>query len=362
MTKTINLNVDLGQSSYPILIGSGLFKQEGLLDAFIGGRDVLILTNEQLAPLYLEPLQKLVTGSNVQQLVLADGEATKTLETLETIFDALVEFRFGRDCVLLTLGGGVIGDIGGFAAASWQRGVDFIQVPTTLLAQVDSAVGGKTAVNHPGGKNLIGAFHQPLCVLADMDTLNTLPERELSAGLAEVVKYGLLADAELFDWLESESAALLRRDQERLQHIVRRSCEIKARIVAADEREQGQRALLNLGHTFGHAIERCAGYGEWLHGEAVAAGMCMAAGFSERLGWIGAEDVARIRALLTRFNLPVDPPRVDPNEFLAAMSLDKKVIGGEIRLVLLKKIGEAVVTADYPSHELLDLLSERFIH
>jgi 3-dehydroquinate synthase len=362
MTKTLSLKVELGLRSYPILIGSGLLKQTGILDPFIGGRDVLILTNDLLAPLYLEPLRKLVTGSRVEQLVLPDGESTKTLATLETIFDALVEHRYGRDCVLLTLGGGVVGDIGGFAAACWQRGVDFIQVPTTLLAQVDSSVGGKTAVNHPGGKNLIGAFHQPLCVLSDTDTLSTLPDRELSAGLAEVVKYGLLGDAELFDWLEREASGLLQRDQERLQHIVRRSCEIKAQIVAADEYERGQRALLNLGHTFGHAIERCAGYGEWLHGEAVAAGMCMAAEFSERIGWLGGDDVARIRELLSRLNLRADPPKLNATDFLAAMSLDKKVVGGEIRLVLLKSIGEAVITLDYPSHELLDVLSERFIH
>lgn len=358
----INLNVDLGERSYPILIGSGLLHQQGILDPFIAGRDVLIVTNEQLAPLYLKPLEALVTGSKVAKLVLPDGEATKNVETLMQIFDALVEQRFGRDCVLLTLGGGVVGDIGGFAAAAWQRGVDFIQIPTTLLAQVDSSVGGKTAINHPGGKNLIGAFHQPLCVLSDSDTLNTLPDRELAAGLAEVVKYGLLGDADLFAWLEREHEGLLKRDSEHLQHIVRRSCEIKAQIVAADEREQGQRALLNLGHTFGHAIERCAGYGEWLHGEAVAAGTCMAAAFSARIGWIEQADVERIRSLFVKLNLPVDPPRVDAGEFLAAMSMDKKVIGGEIRLVLLKSIGQAVVTADYPSHELVDLLSEQFIH
>jgi 3-dehydroquinate synthase len=362
MPKPANLEVELGARSYPILIGSGLLGQVGVLDPFIGGRDVLILTNDQLAPLYLEPLRKLIRGSRVEQLVLPDGESTKTLATLETIFDALVEHRYGRDSVLLTLGGGVVGDIGGFAAACWQRGVDFIQIPTTLLAQVDSSVGGKTAVNHPGGKNLIGAFHQPLCVLSDTDTLRTLPDRELSAGLAEVVKYGLLGDAELFEWLEREFAGLLQRDQAHLQHIVRRSCEIKAQIVAADEHERGQRALLNLGHTFGHAIERCAGYGEWLHGEAVAAGMVMAAEFSARIGWLDSDEVIRVRELLTRLNLRPDPPRLNAADFLAAMSLDKKVVGGEIRLVLLKSIGEAVVTLDYPSHELLDLLSERFIH
>ncbi len=333
-----------------------------MLDTFINGRDVLIVTNDHLAMLYLEPLQKLITGSRIEKIILPDGEASKTPDTLMTIFDALVEYRYARDCVLLALGGGVVGDICGFAAASWQRGVDFIQVPTTLLAQVDSSVGGKTAVNHPGGKNLIGAFHQPLCVLSDTDTLYTLPDRELSAGLAEVVKYGLLGDAELFEWLEREHAGLLKRDAERLQHIVRRSCEIKAQVVAADEQERGQRALLNLGHTFGHAIERCAGYGEWLHGEAIAAGMCMAAAFSARIGWLDAADVERIKVLFIRLNLPVEPPQIDPGKFLAAMSLDKKVMAGEIRLVLLRSIGDAAVTADYPSHELVDLLSEQFIH
>ena len=294
--------------------------------------------------------------------MLPDGEASKTSATLMTIYDALVEHRFGRDCVLAALGGGVIGDIAGFAAATWQRGVDFIQVPTTLLAQVDSSVGGKTAVNHPGGKNLIGAFHQPLCVLSDMATLNSLPDRELKAGLAEVIKYGLIADEEFFEWLENEHAGLLNRDAERLQHVVRRSCEVKAQVVAGDERERGRRAILNLGHTFGHAIERCLGYGTWLHGEAVAAGMCMAAAFSGRLGWLSDTDVGRTRHLIARLGLPTDPPPVEPAEFLAAMTLDKKVQAGEIRLVLLKSIGHAVTTAEYPAHELAELLSDQFIN
>lgn len=361
MTGTTRLQVDLGTRSYPILIGSGLLRQRGVLDPYIQGRDVLIVTSENLAPLYLQPLRELIGGSRVATLELPDGESVKTLTTLNLIFDALVEHRFGRDCILVALGGGVVGDIVGFAAATWQRGVDFIQVPTTLLAQVDSSVGGKTAVNHAGGKNLIGAFHQPLCVLSDMDTLNSLPERELGAGLAEVIKYGLLGDPALFEWLEREHAGLLMRDKERLQHIVRRSCELKAQIVAADEREQGQRALLNLGHTFGHAIERCAGYGEWLHGEAVAAGMCMAARFSERLGWLAPDDVARVRALVEHMHLPTDPPLTPPAEFLAAMALDKKVLAGQIRLVLLRDIGAAVVTADYPEHELVDYLSGVFV-
>jgi 3-dehydroquinate synthase len=263
--------------------------------------------------------------------------------------------------VLVTLGGGVVGDMGGFAAAIWQRGVDFIQVPTTLLAQVDSAVGGKTAVNHPGGKNLIGAFHQPLCVLADTDVLKTLPERELSAGLAEVVKYGLIKDYDMFVWLESIAGKLINRDPDSLVHAIQRSCQIKAEVVAADEHERGQRALLNLGHTFGHAIERCAGYGVVLHGEAVAAGTVMAAKFSERLGWITKADVERIKDLFVRLALPTEPPHIDPAEFLSAMSLDKKVAAGQIRLVLLRAIGEAELVADYPAHELLDLLREQLI-
>jgi 3-dehydroquinate synthase len=358
----INLKVELGARSYPIQIGSGLLRKAGLLDSWVNGRDVLLVSNEIVAPLYMAPVRELITNSRVETLVLPDGEINKTPATLMQIYNVLVEQRFGRDCILVALGGGVIGDVVGFAAATWQRGVDFIQVPTTLLAQVDSSVGGKTAVNHPGGKNLIGAFHQPLCVISDMNTLSTLPDRELRAGLAEVVKYGLIYDAELFAWLEAEHAAILRRDTERLQHVVRRCCEIKAQMVAADEREQGQRALLNLGHTFGHAIERCAGYGEWLHGEAVAAGTCMAAELSRRLGWLQADDVNRILELFTRFDLPVAPPQTDPADFLAAMALDKKVQGGEIRLVLLRAIGDAVVTADYPSHELVDLLSEQFVH
>jgi 3-dehydroquinate synthase len=358
----ITLDVDLGVRSYPIKIGTDLLREPGLLAPLVAGRDVLLISNDVVAPLYLAPVEQMLTGSTVAILVLPDGEATKAPITLMRIYDELAEQRFGRDCVLVALGGGVIGDIVGFAAATWQRGVDFIQVPTTLLAQVDSSVGGKTAVNHPGGKNLIGAFHQPICVLSDMNTLNTLPDRELRAGLAEVLKYGLIVDAEFFGWLEQEYEQILRRDPERLQHIVRRCCELKAGIVAADEREHGQRALLNLGHTFGHAIERSLGYGEWLHGEAVAAGICMAAAFSERLGWLRASDVNRVRELITRFGLPADPPQVDPGEFLAAMSLDKKVQAGEIRLVLLKSIGSAVLTAEFPSHELVDLLSEQFAH
>jgi 3-dehydroquinate synthase len=352
----ITLTVELGSRSYPILIGSGLLGRAGLLDKWLRRRDVLVLTNETLAQVYLEPVRALLQGSRMATHVLPDGEQHKTLATVERILDTLAAQRFARDGVLLALGGGVVGDIGGFAAAIYQRGIDFIQVPTTLLSQVDSSVGGKTGVNHPAGKNLIGAFHQPICVLADTDTLQTLPDRELSAGLAEIVKYGMLADVGLFDWLERHGEQLLRREPAALHHVIRRSCEIKAGVVGADERERGLRALLNLGHTFGHAIERCAGYGTWLHGEAVAAGLAMAAEFSRRLGWIDAGDVRRVRTLLERLQLPAAPPRIDPGQFLAAMGMDKKVLAGQIRLVLLKSIGQAVVVADYPADELKAML------
>jgi 3-dehydroquinate synthase len=357
----ITLPVELADRSYPILIGDGFIGRTGVLEPYIGGQDVMLITNDVIEPIYLEPVRQMLNGRNIEVAILPDGEANKTMEILDTLLGRLVDARFGRDCTVLTLGGGVVGDMGGFAAAIYQRGVDFIQLPTTLLAQVDSAVGGKTGVNHPGGKNLIGAFHQPRCVLIDTDTLKTLPDRELSAGLAEVVKYGLIADAELFIWLEQQAGELLRRDPGALRHAIRRSCEIKAAVVADDEFERGRRALLNLGHTFGHAIERCAGYGAWLHGEAVAAGMCMAAEFSSRMGWLEPGDVARIRALLQRLKLPTEPPEVDSREFLAAMAMDKKVIAGEIRLVLLRGIGIAEVTANYPSHELLEMLREQFM-
>lgn len=357
----ITLNVELGPRSYPIYMGSGLLSSPGLLDSHLRRRDVMIVTNETVGPIYLKPLERLLAGCKVGTVVLRDGEEHKTMATVGTILDALVAARCGRDCVVIALGGGVVGDIAGFAASIYQRGVDFIQVPTTLLAQVDSAVGGKTGVNHPGGKNLIGAFHQPLCVLSDTDTLHTLPDRELAAGLAEVVKYGLIADAELFDWLEIQSDALLRRDPAALRHVLWKCCELKARVVGEDERERGQRALLNLGHTFGHAIEVLAGYGEWLHGEAVAAGTCMAAAFSSRLGLLEGRDLLRIRALFRRLNLPDEPPPADPGRFLAAMAMDKKVAAGVIRLVLLDRIGAARVTGDYPPGDLADFLAQQFV-
>ena len=356
------LNVELGDRSYPILIGPDLLEQSGILDPFLGASDVMIVTNEVVGPLYLKKLKKILGTRRLNSVVLPDGEASKTIETLQLVLDQLVDQRYSRDCVLLTLGGGVVGDIGGFAAATYQRGVAFIQVPTTLLAQVDSAVGGKTGVNHPGGKNLIGAFHQPRCVLIDTSSLATLPDREFSAGLAEVVKYGLIADVDFFGWLERYADDLLNRESTALEHVIRRSCEVKADIVAQDERETGQRALLNLGHTYGHAIERTLGYGEWLHGEAVAAGICMAAAFSERLDRLASEDLRRIRSLLAHLGLPIDPPPLDAKDFLAVMSLDKKVRAGEIRLVLLNGIGAAEVVTNYPEDEMINLLQEQLAH
>jgi len=362
MNDRIEQVVDLDERSYPILIGSGLLKDDGVLDAFLADVDVFVVTNDVVGPLYLQSLTALLGQRRIESIELPDGEAYKTMATFESIVDRLVAGRFARDAMLITLGGGVVGDIGGFAAAAYQRGIRFIQVPTTLLAQVDSAVGGKTAVNHPDGKNLIGAFHQPSAVLVDTDTLATLPDREFRAGLAEVVKYGLIVDPEFFAWLETHAQDLLARDPAAVQHAIHRSCRLKADIVAEDECEAGVRALLNLGHTFGHAIERCVGYGEWLHGEAVAAGICMAAEFSARLGRLAAADVGRIGSLFTTLNLPTSAPSIDVDNFLAAMSIDKKVIAGEIRLVLLRDIGSAEVTADYPSADLAAWLAEQLGH
>jgi 3-dehydroquinate synthase len=359
MNDRIEQIVDLGERSYPILIGSGLLQQRGILDPFVADADVFIVTNTVVGPIYLQPLTALLGARRIESIELPDGESYKTIATFESIIDRLVAGRFARDAVLVALGGGVVGDIGGFAAAAYQRGIRFIQVPTTLLAQVDSAVGGKTAVNHPGGKNLIGAFHQPSAVLVDTDTLATLPDREFCAGLAEVVKYGLIVDAEFFSWLEAHAADLLARDYAVLHHVIHRSCRLKAEIVAEDEREAGRRALLNLGHTYGHAIERCVGYGEWLHGEAIAAGICMAAEFSARLGHLTGVDVGRIRSLFAALQLPTTPPNIGVDDFRTAMSIDKKVIAGEIRLVLLREIGSAEVTVDYPGADLTALLAEQ---
>jgi len=351
------LHVDLGDRSYPIYIGPRLLGDAELYRRHVTGRKVMIVSNETVAPLYLGRVAGALVGYDVESVLLPDGEAYKTLEVLNRIFDALLANRFDRRFTLLALGGGVIGDMAGFAAACYQRGVSFVQVPTTLLAQVDSSVGGKTGVNHPLGKNMIGAFHQPLCVVADTETLDTLPDRELSAGLAEVIKYGLIDDPEFFTWLEDNMEALRGRDSEALAYAIERSCADKAKVVAADEREAGQRALLNLGHTFGHAIETGVGYGEWLHGEAVGTGLCMAADLSHRLGWITEPELARIRNLVRRAGLPPAPPAgIGVDRFLELMAVDKKVLDGRLRLVLLKGIGKAVVTDGFPLQALRETL------
>ena len=348
MCDTRSITVELGERSYPIVIGSGLLGGGFDLALHVGGPDCLVVTNETVEPLYLEALVADLKGRQVSAISLPDGEAYKTLETVEDILDTLVEHGANRDTTLVALGGGVVGDITGFAAACYMRGVDFVQVPTTLLAQVDSSVGGKTGVNHASGKNLIGAFHQPRAVLIDTGTLKSLPDREFRAGLAEVIKYGAIVDADFFAWLEGNIDALLAREAAALAVAIRRSCELKAEIVAEDERESGRRAILNFGHTFGHAIERCQGYGEWLHGEAVAAGMVMAA----KLGGGDRATGERLEALLGRAGLPIRPPGVVPADLLAAMGMDKKVQGKRLRFVLLRELGDAFVTSDYDAARL----------
>jgi 3-dehydroquinate synthase len=351
------LHVDLGDRSYPIHIGAGLLAQPELLREHIHGKQVLVVTNETIAPLYLDKVMAGLQGLQADSIVLPDGEAYKTLDTVNLIFDRLMELRHNRTTTLIALGGGVIGDMTGFAAASYQRGVNFIQIPTTLLSQVDSSVGGKTGVNHPRGKNMIGAFYQPQCVLIDTDTLQTLPERELSAGVAEVIKYGLLGDAEFLTWLEQNMPQLMGLEQAVTVQAIYHSCHMKAEIVAADEREQGCRALLNLGHTFGHAIETEQGYGKWLHGEAVGAGMAMAADLSQRLGWISEADVARVQQILRQASLPAWAPEDMSGEaFMTHMKVDKKVTDGQLRLVLMRSLGDAVVTSDFDASKLQQTL------
>ena len=345
------LQVELGDRSYPIFIGQGLMGNAELVKPYVKGQQVLIVTNTTVAPLYLEKCKAAFKDFNVKSVVLPDGENYKTLETLNLVFDELIGQRFDRSCTLIALGGGVIGDMTGFAAAAFQRGVNFIQMPTTLLSQVDSSVGGKTGVNHPLGKNMIGAFHQPECVVIDTETLNTLEDRQLSAGLAEVIKYGLIQDPEFFEWLEANIERILNREPEALSFAIERSCQDKADIVAKDEKEAGMRALFNLGHTFGHAIEAGMGYGNWLHGEGVSAGTMQAVYMSKLLGNLNQEDETRIQALFERAKLPVLPPSVDEMtnaKFLDLMAGDKKVQAGTVRLVLLKSIGKAYVTGDYP--------------
>jgi 3-dehydroquinate synthase len=347
------VGVDLGKRSYAIHIGPGLLGRPDLVLAHLVSRRAVIVTNDVVAPLHLRalsvPMQE--AGVSVGEIILPDGEEHKDWQTLNHIFDALLEQRSERSTTLIALGGGVIGDLVGFAAATYQRGVPFIQVPTTLLAQVDSSVGGKTGINHPQGKNMIGAFYQPRLVLADTETLDTLPDRELSAGLAEVIKYGLIRDPAFFEWLETHIDRLLARDTDALAYAIERCCVNKAEVVTADEREAGARALLNLGHTFGHAIEAGTGYGNWLHGEAVAAGSVMAAELSRRLGWLDDDDLGRIRRLFERARLPVSGPAMSADRYLELMRLDKKVDAGRIRYVLLRRIGEAVIFGDAPESD-----------
>lgn len=359
----ITLDLVLPDTRYPIYIGESLYADAARIVAHLPQKKAAIITNETIAPLYLAPLQAALeaAGVAVTPVILPDGEAYKTWETLNLIFDALLGARAERKTTLIALGGGVIGDMTGFAAACYQRGAPFIQIPTTLLAQVDSSVGGKTAINHPLGKNMIGAFYQPRAVLADMAVLDTLPERELSAGLAEVIKYALLGDVQFLAWLEQHIEALRARDRATLAEAVRHCCQMKADIVGEDEKETGVRALLNLGHTFGHAIEAGMGYGAWLHGEAVAAGMVLAAETSRLLGWISEADVARVTALIERADLPILSPDLGVDAWISHMGHDKKVEEGQLRFVLLRQLGQAVIEKGVPLTVLREVLQGRFI-
>jgi 3-dehydroquinate synthase len=350
--------VDLGDRSYPIHIGSGLLQDASLLVPHIHGKQVCIVSNETVAPLYLDTLSKTLAEFNPVNIILPDGEEYKTLDTISVIYDRLLEEKFSRSATLVALGGGVIGDMVGFAAATYQRGIDFIQIPTTLLSQVDSSVGGKTGVNRPLGKNMVGAFYQPICVLADTSTLNTLPDRELKAGLAEVIKYGLINNPGFFQWLDENVEAILGRDEQALSHAIRISCDEKAAIVAEDEKETGIRAILNLGHTFGHAIETAMGYGNWLHGEAVGAGMVMAADLSRRAGYLDNQSFMAIRSLIERAGLPVAPPaEISAEKFMELMSRDKKAEAGKLRFILLREIGRAFVSDEIDTALLIEMLS-----
>jgi len=343
MAANRTINVELGDRSYPIVIGNGLLGGSFDLTDYIAGPDCLVVSNEMVAPLYLDMLKDNLAGKTIDTITLPDGESFKTTDTLHMILDKLVDIGANRDITVIALGGGVVGDIAGFAAASYMRGVGFIQVPTTLLAQVDSSVGGKTGINHAQGKNLIGAFYQPGIVVIDTETLTTLPDRELKAGLAEVIKYGAIVDLEFLGWLEDNIDALLNRDAAALAYAIERSCELKSAVVAEDERESGRRAILNFGHTFGHAIENCLGYGEWLHGEAVAAGMVMAAALSG----IDEESEKRLRTLIERAGLPIAPPEIAADKLLDAIGRDKKVQQKELRFVLLRQLGDAFMTSEF---------------
>lgn len=352
------LHVALDNRAYPIHIGTNLLNQADLILPHLKRKNVAIVTNTTIAPLYLDKLASTLrnAGVTVIEIILPDGEAYKNTETLNLIYDDLLKNRCERSTTLIALGGGVIGDLTGYAAATYLRGVPFIQIPTTLLSQVDSSVGGKTGINHPLGKNMIGAFYQPKLVLADIDTLQTLPARELSAGLAEVIKYGLIRDADFFDWLETNIGKLLTLDEAAISYAIYRSCQNKAEVVALDEHETGERALLNLGHTFGHAIENAMGYGVWLHGEAVAAGTIMAADLSLRMKWLNADEYKRIHTLLSACNLPLQAPSLGVTKYLDLMANDKKVADGKIRLILQQGIGKAVITSDYDANKLNETL------
>jgi 3-dehydroquinate synthase len=352
------LKVELADRSYPIHIGKNLISDASLILPYLKRKHVAIVTNTTVAPLYLEQLSQSLqaAGVTVIAIILPDGEAYKNSATLNTIYDTLLQNRCERSTTLIALGGGVIGDLTGYAAATYLRGVPFIQIPTTLLSQVDSSVGGKTGINHPLGKNMIGAFYQPQLVLADIDTLQTLPAREFSAGMAEVIKYGLIRDAKFFDWLELNMASLMQLDEDTLSYAIFRSCQNKADVVAKDEHEQGDRALLNLGHTFGHAIENAMGYGVWLHGEAVAAGSMMAADLSRRMGWLSESEVTRIQNSFVAADLPVTAPKLGVERYLDLMGLDKKVENGKIRLILQQGIGKSVITSDYDAQKLRETL------
>jgi len=354
------LSVNLGERAYPILIGSGLLGSPTLLASHIASAELLLVSNTTVAPLYAERVKRSLPGRRLIELILPDGEAHKTLANASRMFDVMIANRLGRDAAILALGGGVIGDLAGFVAACYQRGIDFVQLPSTLLADVDASVGGKTAVNHPGGKNMIGAFHQPRAVIIDTDLLASLPQRELRAGLAEVIKYGLISDASFFDWIEAHIDELLSREPGALSYAIHRSCEIKARIVSQDEREQGERALLNLGHTFGHAIEAATGYAEWLHGEAVAVGLVLAADLSQRLGQLPESELRRLVALLRRAGLSVAAPPIGAERAFDFMRIDKKVKSSRVRLVLLRGIGGAVMTGEYSDAALHSTLAAYF--
>lgn len=352
MTAAHTITVNLGDRSYPIVIGAGLLNGGFDLSKFVNGPDCLIVSNEIVAPLYRDRILPNLAGKAVTTIDLPDGESYKSVASLQAVIDRLVESGANRDTTVIALGGGVVGDIAGFAAACYMRGVAFIQVPTTLLAQVDASVGGKTGVNHPEGKNLIGAFHQPQVVMIDTDTLKSLPDRELKAGLAEVIKYGVICDIEFFAWLEDNMQALLEKEPPALARAIQRSCELKATVVAEDEHESGHRVILNFGHTFGHAIENCQGYGEWLHGEAVAAGMIMAA----ELSGIGDGDVERLRVLLQKAGLPVAPPAIDGQDWLRTMGMDKKVKQKQLRFVLLRALGDAYLATSYDKDKLQQII------